>query len=137
MVLLIVDEYISQVCYVKNIRFWHILCDISKGIGKSGMIAQRMAASVSYISFPAEFVNGSDWIHGDFGKLRPSEISNNPQKNLIVITNKHLTTDNYSGNVYDMDSASKDGVVYPSLDPSIFELKFPDSDIEGRVLGDK
>ena len=36
-----------------------------------------------------------------------------------------------------MDSASKDGVVYPSLDPSIFELKFPDSDIEGRVLGDK
>jgi len=63
--------------------------------------------------------------------------TNNPQKNLIVITNKHLTTDNYSGNVYDMDSASKDGVVYPSLDPSIFELKFPDSDIEGRVLGDK
>jgi len=63
--------------------------------------------------------------------------TNNPQKNLIVITNKHKTTDNYSGNVYDIDSASKDGVIYPSLDPSIFELKFPDSDIEGRVLGDK
>ena len=63
--------------------------------------------------------------------------TNNPQKNLIVIENKHLTTDNYSGNVYDIDSASKDGVIYPSLDPSIFELKFPDTDIEGRVLGDK
>jgi len=63
--------------------------------------------------------------------------TNNPQKNLIVIENKHLTADNYSGNVYDIDSASKDGVIYPSLDPSIFELKFPDSDIEGRVLGDK
>ena len=63
--------------------------------------------------------------------------TNNPQKNLIVIENKHLTTDNYSGNVYDIDSASKDGIVYPSLDPSIFELKFPDIDIEGRVLGDK
>ena len=63
--------------------------------------------------------------------------TNNPQKNLIVIENKHLTSDNYSGNVYDMDSASKDGIIYPSLDPSIFELKFPDTDIEGRVLGDK
>ena len=63
--------------------------------------------------------------------------TNNPQKNLIVIENKHLQTDNYSGNVYDIDSASKDGVIYPSLDPSIFELKFPDTDIEGRVLGDK
>ena len=63
--------------------------------------------------------------------------TNNPQKNLIVIENKHLTADNYSGNVYDIDSASKDGVIYPSLDPSIFELKFPDSDIEGKVVGDK
>jgi len=63
--------------------------------------------------------------------------TNNPQKNLIVIENKHLTADNYSGNVYDIDSASKDGVIYPSLDPAIFELKFPDADIEGRVVGDK
>ena len=63
--------------------------------------------------------------------------TNNPQKNLIVIENKHLTSSNYSGNVYDIDSASRDGVIYPSLDPSIFELKFPDSDIEGKVVGDK
>jgi|TARA_R110000822_G_scaffold20519_4_gene65697 hypothetical protein len=63
--------------------------------------------------------------------------TNNPQKNLIVITNKHLTSDNYSGNVYSIDESSKDGIIYPSLDPSIFELKFPDTDIEGKVLGDK
>ena len=63
--------------------------------------------------------------------------TNNPQKNLIVITNKHLTSDNYSGNVYSIDESSKDGIIYPSLDPSIFELKYPDTDIEGKVLGDK
>jgi hypothetical protein len=65
--------------------------------------------------------------------------TNNPQKNLIVIENKNTSNsgDTYSPNVYDIDSASKDGVIYPSLDPSIFELKFPDTDIEGRVLGDK
>ena len=65
--------------------------------------------------------------------------TNNPQKNLIVIENKNTSNsgDSYSPNVYDIDSASKDGIIYPSLDPSIFELKFPDTDIEGRVLGDK
>ena len=63
--------------------------------------------------------------------------TNNPQKNLIVIENKYKASDGYSGNVYDIDSASKDGIIYPSLDPSIFELKFPDADIEGMVIGDK
>lgn len=40
----------------------------------------------------------------------------------------------YSGNVYDLNSATKNGVIYPSLDPSIFELKFPNKDIRGRVV---
>ncbi len=42
----------------------------------------------------------------------------------------------YSGNAYDMVEATRDGVIYPSLDPSCFELKFPNTDIEGRVVGD-
>ena len=68
--------------------------------------------------------------------LVPPEV-NNPRKDLILIENKHKTSDNYSGNVYDMDTASRDGIIYPSLDPSIFELKFPNSDIEGKVVGDR
>ena len=28
------------------------------------------------------------------------------------------------------------GVVYPSVDPAIFEIKYPDTDIRGRVMGD-
>ena len=30
-------------------------------------------------------------------------------------------------------SATKDKIVYPSLDPSIFELKYPDTDITGKA----
>jgi len=41
--------------------------------------------------------------------------------------------DGYSGNIYDISIATRDNVVYPSLDPSIFEVKFPNSDIKGRV----
>jgi len=68
--------------------------------------------------------------------LVPPE-ANNPNKDLILIENKYQTSQGYSGNVYDMISASKDGVIYPSLDPSIFELKYPNADIEGRVVGDR
>ena len=39
----------------------------------------------------------------------------------------------YSQYKYDFGQATKGGVIYPSLDPSIFELKFPNSDIQGRV----
>ena len=60
----------------------------------------------------------------------------NPQKQMVVIENKYKVSDGYSGHVYDLQSATKDGVIYSSLDPSIFELKFPNLDIEGRVVGD-
>jgi hypothetical protein len=59
----------------------------------------------------------------------------NPNGLPVLITNKFLSGQGYSGNMYDMNGATKDGVVYPSLDPSCFELKFPATDIEGRVVG--
>lgn len=39
----------------------------------------------------------------------------------------------YSTNSYNIEAATKNKVVYPSLDPSVFEIKFPDSDIKGRA----
>ena len=41
----------------------------------------------------------------------------------------------YSGNYFDIGEATKSNIVYPSLDPSIFEVKFPDTDIEARIVG--
>jgi len=41
---------------------------------------------------------------------------------------------NYSEYAYDVKGATKDNVVYPSYDPCIFEVKFPDKDIKGRVI---
>lgn len=40
----------------------------------------------------------------------------------------------YSLYSYDIKEATKNKIVYPSLDPSIFELKFPNKDIKGRAL---
>jgi hypothetical protein len=49
----------------------------------------------------------------------------------IKVTNK--CGGQYSPNSYNITAATKDKIVYPSLDPSVFEIKFPDADIKGRV----
>ena len=41
---------------------------------------------------------------------------------------------NYSQYGYDIAGATKNGNIYPSLDPAIFEIRFPDVDIQGRVV---
>ncbi len=40
----------------------------------------------------------------------------------------------YSKYAYDMKAATINGIIYPSLDPSIFEVKNPITDITGRVV---
>lgn len=52
----------------------------------------------------------------------------------VKFSNLYETDLNYSGNVYDLQTATKNGIIYPSLDPSIFEVKFPNQDIKGRVV---
>ena len=52
----------------------------------------------------------------------------------IKIVNLFDTTSGYSGNVYNINEATKDGIIYPSLDPSIFEIRYLDSDIIGKVV---
>ena len=39
----------------------------------------------------------------------------------------------YSPYKYDLDDATIKGIVYPSLDPSIFEVRFPNQDIKGKI----
>jgi hypothetical protein len=50
----------------------------------------------------------------------------------VAITNK--CKGQYSPNSYNITAATKDKIVYPSLDPCVFEVKFPNSDIKGRAI---
>jgi hypothetical protein len=52
----------------------------------------------------------------------------------ITFKNYYDSDKGYSGNIYDLTSAERKGVIYPSLDPSIFEIKFPNTDIIGQVV---
>jgi hypothetical protein len=50
---------------------------------------------------------------------------------VVNLTGESLGYSNYS---YDTKGATIDNVVYPSIDPMIFEVKYPDVDIKGRVV---
>ena len=52
----------------------------------------------------------------------------------INITNKVGESLGYSKWAYDVSGATKNNVVYPSLDPMIFEVKYPSTDIQGRCV---
>jgi hypothetical protein len=51
----------------------------------------------------------------------------------VKIKNLYDTTLGYSQHAYNIQEATKDGIIFPSLDPSIFEIKYPDNDIIGKV----
>ena len=57
---------------------------------------------------------------------------------LIIISNRYGTVAGrtYSDNIYDITSATFNSVVCPPTDPAVFEIKYPDIDIRGRVMGD-
>jgi hypothetical protein len=50
----------------------------------------------------------------------------------IEFTNK--TGGSYSNYKYDVKGATINNVIYPSIDPMVFEIKYPNSDITGKVV---
>ena len=56
-------------------------------------------------------------------------------QSVIRVTLKNIVGEEtgYSQYKYDFKTATKDGIIYPSLDPSIFEIKYPNSDIKGNI----
>ena len=53
---------------------------------------------------------------------------------LDIINKQDSTGNTYSQYAYDISGATKNNNIYPSLDPSIFEIRYPNSDIQGRVV---
>jgi hypothetical protein len=49
---------------------------------------------------------------------------------------KNLTQNDgdYSPHEYNLSEATHNKIIYPSLDPSVFEVKYPDNDIRGAVI---
>jgi hypothetical protein len=55
-------------------------------------------------------------------------------QSVIKVEFNNLSGGNYSSYGYDVEAAIRNNVLYPSLDPSVFEIRFPNTDIQGRVV---
>ena len=44
------------------------------GVGKSGLIGKKMAATLSSLGTPSFFVHGTEAVHGDLGMIKPEDI---------------------------------------------------------------
>jgi len=52
----------------------------------------------------------------------------------VEVINKTREVGDYSISKYNIETATKNGIVFPSVDPCIFELKYPDMDISGKCI---
>jgi hypothetical protein len=52
----------------------------------------------------------------------------------VNVSNIYGESKGYSKYSYDVQAGTLNGVIYPSLDPSIFEVRYPDIDIQGRIV---
>jgi hypothetical protein len=53
---------------------------------------------------------------------------------LEIVNKQDPTGTIYSLYGYDIAGATKNGYIYPSMDPAIFEVRYPNTDIQGRVV---
>lgn len=86
-----------------------------------------------------DFFNIDKWYFDmpiNLGQLQLTIAQIEGVQSVIKLKVKNLTINegNYSPYEYNIDEATLNNIVYPSLDPSIFEVKYPNDDIKGSVV---
>jgi hypothetical protein len=86
-----------------------------------------------------EFFNIDKWYFNmpiNVGQLQLAIAQVEGVQSVTNIKIKNLTANDgdYSPYEYNLDEATINNIIYPSLDPSVFEIKFMDSDIKGSVF---
>jgi hypothetical protein len=121
---------------IKDAFIINIACDFEiitlPNFNNSEVLAQCITALQDYFSINKWVIN-QPIILRDLTVLLDNIDGVQTVQNL-EITNKAGTNSGYSQYAYSIAGATQGGVIYPSLDPSIFEVKNPGSDIKGRVV---
>ena len=87
----------------------------------------------------AEYFNINNWNVNQPIMLKELSILLDKVEGVQTVTNVNIknisgVTKGYSNYSYDTIAGTANGVIYPSVDPMIFELKYPSQDIIGRVV---
>jgi len=96
----------------------------------------RSELLVDCIESLKEYFNINNWLFNQPINLSEIELLLANIEGVSSVSNLEITNkcgEGYSSNSYNIREATKGKIIYPSLDPSVFEVKFPDKDIKGRV----
>lgn len=105
---------------------------VSPGFSNNEVINNCILSLTNYFNVDKWQINQPIYINELYTALANIKGVSNVRN--ISIVNKAGESNGYSKYYYDINSATRNGVIYPSLDPSIFELKNPTTDILGRVV---
>jgi hypothetical protein len=105
---------------------------VSKGYNNNDVLTSCITALKDHFNIEKWNINQPIVISDIMSLLIDCKIKGVQSVSKIEIINKQ--GGNYSQYAYDIPGATRQGVIYPSIDPSIFEVRFPDTDIQGRVV---
>jgi hypothetical protein len=103
-----------------------------KGYNKKDVLKQCISAVQTF--FDIDFWNFSQPINISQLELEIAKIDGVQSVAEVTIVNKNANEGNYSPVEYDMRAATKNKIIYPPIDPAVFEVKYPNSDIKGVCL---
>ena len=89
------------------------------------------------ISKVKEFFNIDNWQFSqpiNVGQLELEIAKTEGVQSVSDVEIYNISGGNYSLCEYNIKAATKHKVIYPPKDPAIFEIKYPDSDIQGKCL---
>lgn len=121
----IIDGYIVNI----GVEFTIV---VYKGFNKKDVLLNCINAVKSF--FNIDNWNFSQPINLSQLQLEIAKVNGVQSIVKLNITNKTSKDGDYSAVEYDIAGAMKNGIIYPSVDPSMWEIKFPDSDIKASVL---
>jgi len=84
-----------------------------------------------------EYFNIDNWTFNKPINISEIELTLANIEGVMSVSNVNISNlcgGQYSPNRYNIVAATKGKIVYPSLDPSIFEVKYPNKDIKGRAI---
>jgi hypothetical protein len=105
---------------------------VQSGYNNNDVITNCIVALKNYFNIDNWTINQPIILSDISNILNGSSIKGVQSLIKLEIVNKQ--GGNYSQYGYDISGATRQGNIYPSLDPSIFEVRYPDIDIQGRVV---
>jgi hypothetical protein len=106
---------------------------VFKNQNMNEVLARAINALTNFFDIDKWSINQPIIIADVFSELASVEGVQSVSKLEIVNKYKFRDGSDYNDFIYDINHATENGVIYPSLDPCVFELRYPENDIVGSA----